>query len=112
MRWMVSNSRAHVSSSPVCKEQKCEAAVGRVNIWCQQHEAIESMCFLSTVQTAAAVRKRGSFFTHFGTLKLINHGLNVTVYLGTVTDHVHPFMATVPHLLRVTSSRTMFHVPR
>ncbi len=42
----------------------------------------------------------GIFSWHtFGLLVSIEHRLNATVYLSIVTDHVHPFMTTVYHLL-------------
>jgi len=42
----------------------------------------------------------------------IGHRLNVTAYLSIVSDHVHPFMATITHPLRATSSRIMHHVTK
>ena len=50
--------------------------------------------------------------SHSQSLTSINHGLNVTVHLSIVTDHVHPFIATVYHLLMVIFSRIMLHVTK
>jgi len=35
------------------------------------------------------------FFAHFRPLSANGHRLNATTYLSIVSDHVHPFMATI-----------------
>ena len=42
----------------------------------------------------------------------ISHGLNTTAYLTTIAEHVHPFMATIYHLLMAASSKIMHHVTK
>ncbi len=55
----------------------------------------------------------GIFSWHtLGPLIPIEHRLNTTDYLSIVSDHVHPFMTTVYHLLMTTSSRIMQHVTK
>ncbi len=46
----------------------------------------------------------GIFLAHFGP---VEHGLNATVYLSIVADHVHPFITTVSPSSDATSSRIM-----
>jgi len=58
---------------------------------------MDSSCLVATVQAAAGgVMVRGMFSWHtLGPLVPIGHRLNATAYLSTVSDHVHPFMATM-----------------
>ena len=63
----------------------------------------------STVQAGGGIVM---VWGHFGPLNTNQHGLNSTVSLRIVADHVHLFMATSCHLLMATSSRIMTHVTR
>ncbi len=63
---------------------------------------MDPSCLVSTVQAGAGggVMVWGVFSWHtLGPLVPIEHRLNTTVYLSIVSDHVHPFMTTVYHLL-------------
>ncbi len=69
---------------------------GRVRIWCKEHESNDSSNLVSTVHAGCGVIVWGIFSWHtLGSLVLIEHRLNATVYLSIVADHVHPFMTTV-----------------
>ncbi len=73
---------------------------GRVRIWRKEHESMDPSCLVSTVQAGGGVMVWGIFSWHtLGLLEPIDHHLNATAYLSIVADHVHPFMATVYHLL-------------
>ncbi len=87
---------------------------GSVRIWCKEHESMDPSCLFSTVQAAGGgVMVWGIFSWHtLGPLVPIEHRLYTTDYLSIVSDHVHPFMTTVYHLLMVTSSRIMQHVTK
>ncbi len=82
---------------------------GRVRIWRKEHESMDPSCLASMVQAGGGgVMVWGIFSWHtLGPLAPIEHRLNATAYLNIVTDHVHPFMTTVYHLLMATSSRIM-----
>ncbi len=73
----------------------------RVRIWRKEHESMDPSCLVSTVQAGAGgVMVGGIFSWHtLGLLVPIEHRLNTTVYLSIVSDHVHPFITTVYHLL-------------
>ncbi len=61
---------------------------------------MDPSCLVSTVQADGGVMVWGIFSWHtLGPLVPIEHRLNTTVYLSIVSDHVHPFMTTVYHLL-------------
>ncbi len=63
---------------------------------------MDPSCLVSTVQaaTGGGVMVGGILLWHtLGTLVPIDHRLNTTVYLSIVSEHVHPFMTTVHHLL-------------
>ncbi len=63
---------------------------------------MDPSCLVSTVQAGGGdgVMVWGIFSWHtLGTLVSIEHRLNATVYLSIVSDHVHPFITTVHHLL-------------
>ena len=64
---------------------------------------------VSTVQACGGgVMVWGMFSCQtLGPLIPINHGLNATSYQSIVGDHVHPFMATIYHLLMATSRMIM-----
>ncbi len=81
----------------------------RVRIWSKEHENMDPSCLVSTVQAAGGgVMVWGIFSWHtLGPLVPIEHRLNATAYLSIVTEHVHPFLTTVYHLLMATSSRIM-----
>ncbi len=87
---------------------------GRVRIWRKEYESMDPSCLVSTVQAAdGGVMVWGIFSWHtLGPLVPIEHCLNATAYLSIVTDHVHPFMTTVYHLLMATSSRIMHRVTK
>ncbi len=72
-------------------------------------ESMDPSCLVSMVQAGGGgVTVWGIFSWHtLGPLAPIEHHLNATVYLSIVTDHVHPLMTTVYHLLMATSSRIM-----
>jgi len=54
----------------------------------------------------------GMFSWHtLGPLMPIGHHLNAMAYLSIVSDHIHPFIATI-HPLMATSSRIMHHVTK
>jgi len=57
---------------------------------------MDASYLVTTVQAGGGVMERGCFF---GTIKVplvpIRHCLNATAYLSIVSDHVHPFMATI-----------------
>ncbi len=62
---------------------------------------MDPSCVVLTVQAGGGgVMVGGIFYWHtLGSLVAIEHRLNGTDYLSTVSDHVHPFMTTVYHLL-------------
>ncbi len=67
----------------------------------------------STIQAGGGVMVWRIFSWHtLGPLVPTEHRLNAPAYLSIVTDHVHPFMTTVYHLLMATSSRIMHHVTK
>jgi len=62
---------------------------GRVRIWRKQNEEIDPSCLVTCVVW-------GMFSWHtLGLLVPVGHRLNATAYLSIVSDHVHPFMATM-----------------
>jgi len=61
---------------------------GRVRIWRKQNENMDPSCLVTTVQGG------GGDVMVWGMLP-IGHRLNATAYLSIVSDHVHPFMATM-----------------
>ncbi len=69
----------------------------RVRIWRKEHERMDPSCLVSTVQAGGGgVMVWGIFYWHtLCPLVPIEHHLNATAYLSTVSDHVHPFMTTV-----------------
>ncbi len=73
----------------------------RVRIWCKEHEIMDPSCLVSTVQAGGGgLMVWGVFYWQtLDPLVPIEHRLNATVYLSIVSDHVHPFMTTVYHLL-------------
>jgi len=75
---------------------------------------MDSSCFVTTVQAGGGfVMVWGMFSWHtLGPIVPIGHCLNATAYLSIVSDHVHPFMATMYHSLMATSSRIMHHVTK
>ena len=75
----------------------------------QQHGSMDPTRLESTVQAGSGIVM---VWGHFGPLNTNQHGLNSTVSLRIVADHVHLFMATSCHLLMATSSRIMTHVTR
>jgi len=74
---------------------------------------MDPSCLVATVQAGGGgVMVWGMFSCHtLGLLVPITHRLNATAYLSIVSDHVHPFMATM-HPLIATSSRIMHHVTK
>ncbi len=87
---------------------------GWVRIWRKVHESMDPSCLGSTVQAAGGgVMVWGIFsWQTLGPLVPIEHCLNATAYLSIVANHVHPFMTTVDHLLKASSSRIMHHVTK
>ncbi len=73
----------------------------RVRIWHKEHESMDPSCLVSTVQAGGGGLMVWAIFSWhtLGPLVPIEHCLNTTAYLSIVTDHVHPFMTTVYHLL-------------
>ncbi len=63
---------------------------GRVRIWREEHERMDSSCLVSTVQAdGGGVMVWGIFSWHtLGPLVPIEHCLNATVFLSIVVDHV------------------------
>jgi len=58
---------------------------------------MDPSCLVSTVQAAAGVMVGEIFSWHtLGLLVPIEHLLNTTAYLSIVSDHVNPFMTSVP----------------
>jgi len=55
---------------------------------------MDPSCLVNTVQAGGGVRGMFSWHT-LGLLVPIEHCLNATAYLSIVSDHVHPFMATL-----------------
>jgi len=70
---------------------------GRVRIWRKHNENMDPSCLVTTVQAdGGGVMVWGMFSWHtLGPLVPIGHCLNATAYLSIVSDHVHPFMATM-----------------
>ena len=68
---------------------------------------MDPTCLVSTVQAGGAGLMSWARFLGIVWVPSINHGLNTTVYLSIVAEHVHPFMVTVHRLLTATSSRIM-----
>jgi len=70
---------------------------GRVRIFRKQNENMDPSCLVTTVQgSGGGVMVWGMFSWHFlGPLVQIGHCLNATAYLSIVSDHVHPFLATM-----------------
>jgi len=69
----------------------------RVRIWRNQIENIDPSCLVTTVQAGCGgvmVWRMFSWHT-LDPLVPIGHRLNATAYLSIVSDHVHPFMATM-----------------
>lgn len=66
---------------------------------------------LSTIQAnGGAVMVQEVFSCHALSLLIqINNSLNATIYLSIVIGHVHPFKATIYHLLPAASSMTNHH---
>jgi len=59
---------------------------------------MDPSCLVTTVQAGGGggVMVWGMFSWHtLGPLVLIGHRLNATAYLSIVSDHVHPFIATI-----------------
>jgi len=59
---------------------------------------ITRSCLVTTLQagSSGSVMVWGMFYCHtLGTLVPTGHRLNATAYLNIVSDHVHPFMATM-----------------
>jgi len=83
---------------------------GRVRIWRKQPESIDPSWIVSMLQAGGGgVMVWGIFSWHtLGLLVPIEHCLIVSAYMSSVADHVHPFMTTLYHPLRSTSS--MCHV--
>ncbi len=88
---------------------------GRVRIWRKEYESMDPSCLVSTVQAAdGGVMVWGIFSWHtLGPLStnwalFKRHSLPEYCF----TDHVHPFMTTVYHLLMATSSRIMHRVTK
>jgi len=54
---------------------------------------MDPSCLVSTVQAVGGVMVWGMISWH--TLVPIGHCLNATAYLSIVSDHVHPYMATM-----------------
>ncbi len=69
---------------------------------------MDPSCLVSTVKASGG----GVMVWGIFSLVPIEHCLNATAYLSIVADHVHPFIATVYHLLMATSSRIMHHVTK
>jgi len=68
---------------------------GRVRIWRKQNDNLDPSCLVTTVQAGGGggVMVWGMFSWHtLGPLVLTWHRLNATVYLSSVSDHVHPFI--------------------
>jgi len=61
------------------------------------NENMDPSCLVTTVQASGGgVMVWGMFFlAHFRPFVPIGHRLNATAYLRIVSDHVHPFMATM-----------------
>jgi len=71
---------------------------GRARIWRKQNENMDPSCLVTTVQAGAGggVMVFWMFSWHtLGPFVPIGHHFNATAYLSIVSDHVHPFMATV-----------------
>jgi len=68
-----------------------------VRIWRKQNENMDPSCLVTTVQAAGGgVMVWGMYSWHtLGPLVPIGHCLNATAYLSIVSDHAHPFMATM-----------------
>jgi len=68
-----------------------------VRIWHEQNENMDPSCLVTTVHASGGgVMVWGMFSWHtLGPLVPIGHRLNATAYLSIVSDHVHPFMATM-----------------
>jgi len=60
----------------------------------KQNENMEPSCLVTTVQ-AGDDGVGDVFLAHFRPLSANRHCLNATAYLSIVSDHVHPFMATM-----------------
>jgi len=62
-----------------------------------ENENMDPSCLATTVQAAGGGVMVWGMFSWYtlGPLVPIGHGLNATDYLSIVTDHVHPFMATI-----------------
>jgi len=58
---------------------------------------MDPSCFVTTVHAGGGgVMVRGMFSWHtLGPLVQIGHCLYATAYMSIVSDHVHPFMATM-----------------
>jgi len=68
-----------------------------VRIWCKPNENMDPSCLVTTVQAAGGdVMVWGMSSCHtLGPLVPIAYRLNATAYLSIVSDHVHPFIATM-----------------
>jgi len=81
---------------------------------------MDPLCLVTTVQAGGGgVMVRGMFSWHtLGPLMPIGHCLNATGYLSIVSDHFHPFTATMypssngVHGSRNYSSKIMHHVTK
>jgi len=70
---------------------------GRVRIWRKQNENLDPSYLVTTVQAGSGgVMVWGTFSWHtLGPLVTIGNRLNAMAYLSIVSNHVHPFMATM-----------------
>jgi len=66
-------------------------------MWRKQNENMNLSCLVTTVQAGGGdVMVWEMLYWHtLGPLVPIGHFLNATAYLSIVSDHVHPFMATM-----------------
>lgn len=73
---------------------------GRVRIWRKQNENMDPSCLVTTVQAGGGGLMVWEMFSWhaLGSLVPIGHRSNATGYLNIVSDHVHPFMTTMPIL--------------
>jgi len=76
---------------------------------------MDPSCFVTTVQAGAGggVMVFWMFSWHtLGPLVPIGHHFNATAYLSIVSDHVHPFMATMYPSSDGNFSKIMHHVTK
>jgi len=67
---------------------------GRVRIWRKQNENMDPSCIVTTVQAGGGGVMVWRMFSWHNLGPLV-HRLNATANLSIVSDHVHPFMATM-----------------